>query len=39
MTFADRKALSTIASQSKVQDYRLDAIIENLVLSDLFSSR
>jgi hypothetical protein len=39
MTFSDRKTLAAIAAQSKAQEYRLETIIENLVLSDLFHSR
>ncbi len=39
MTFADRKALSAIAGQSKVQGYHLATLIEQLVTSDLFQKR
>jgi mono/diheme cytochrome c family protein/cytochrome c553 len=39
MTFGDRKALAMIAAQSKSEGYRLDDLIEHLVLSDLFQSR
>jgi hypothetical protein len=39
MTFADRKSLTTIAEQSKPDDYKLATLIENLVLSDLFQKR
>jgi len=39
MTFDDRKSLAAIAQQSKANDYALAALIESLVLSDLFQKR
>ena len=39
MTLDDRGALSALAKQSKAADYRLQAIVENLVLSDMFQKR
>lgn len=39
MTIDDRQALASIAQQSKAADYRLPAIIEALVCSDLFQKR
>jgi mono/diheme cytochrome c family protein len=39
MTFNDRKLLSAIAAQSRSQGYRLAALVEGLVLSDLFQKR
>ena len=39
MTIDDRSALAKLAQQSKAADYRLPAIIETLVLSDLFQKR
>jgi mono/diheme cytochrome c family protein len=39
MTFADRPELKHIADQTKPDDYRLSALIETLVLSDLFQKR
>ncbi len=39
MTFADRLALNEIAAKGKAQDYKLTALIEALVLSDLFQRR
>jgi mono/diheme cytochrome c family protein len=39
MTFNDRKLLSGLAAQSRSQDYKLAALVEGLVLSDLFQKR
>jgi hypothetical protein len=39
MTIDDRDALASLARQSKAADYRLPAIIEALVVSDLFQKR
>ncbi|HEX3133916.1 MAG TPA: DUF1592 domain-containing protein [Planctomycetota bacterium] len=39
MSFADRKLLADLAAHSKAQDYRLAALIEGLVTSDLFQKR
>jgi hypothetical protein len=39
MTFSDRKLLSGLAAQSRSQDYQLAALVEGLVLSDLFQKR
>ena len=39
MSVDDRAALQTLARQSKAADYKLPAIIEALVLSDLFQRR
>jgi hypothetical protein len=39
MTIDDRGALSALAAQSKAADYRLQTIVENLVLSELFQNR
>jgi hypothetical protein len=39
MTFSDRKLLSGLAAQSRSQDYKLAALVEGLVLSDLFQKR
>jgi len=39
MSVDDRKALQGIAKESKAADYHLPAIIESLVLSDLFQKR
>ena len=39
MTVDDRAALSALAKQSKASGYRLQAIMESLVLSDLFQKR
>ena len=39
MSVDDRAALQGLAKQSKAADYRLPAIIEDLVLSDLFQKR
>jgi mono/diheme cytochrome c family protein len=39
MTYTDRVELSKVAAASRVADYRLPAIIEALVLSDLFQRR
>jgi Protein of unknown function (DUF1592)/Protein of unknown function (DUF1588)/Protein of unknown function (DUF1585)/Protein of unknown function (DUF1587)/Protein of unknown function (DUF1595)/Planctomycete cytochrome C len=39
MSVDDRAALQSLAKQSKAADYRLPAIIEALVLSDLFQKR
>ena len=38
-TIDDHDALNKLAQQSKQADYRLPAIVENLVLSDLFQKR
>jgi len=39
MTFDDRKSLAAIAEQNKTDDYALAALVETLVLSDLFQKR
>ena len=39
MTIDDREELAKLADQSRAADYRLDAIVEALILSDLFQSR
>lgn len=39
MSIDDRAALASLARQSKAADYRLPAIVEALVLSDLFQKR
>ncbi len=39
MTVDDRARLAELARQSKAADYQVEAIIMNLVLSDLFQSR
>ncbi|HWE04434.1 MAG TPA: DUF1592 domain-containing protein [Tepidisphaeraceae bacterium] len=39
MTIDDRAALAGLARESKAADYRLEPIIEDLVLSDLFQRR
>ncbi len=39
MTVGDHDALLSLAKQSKAADYRLQAIVEALVLSDLFQQR
>ena len=39
MTFDDRAALNSIAKQSKSADYRLQSIVEFIVVSDLFQKR
>ncbi|WP_425618279.1 DUF1592 domain-containing protein [Anatilimnocola sp. NA78] len=39
MTIADRESLAAVAKQSKTADYKLQTVIENLVLSDLFQKR
>ena len=39
MTFDDRQALAALTAQSKTLEYRLPAIIEGLVMSDLFQQR
>jgi hypothetical protein len=39
MTFDDRAALTQIATQSKASNYKLRALLEALVLSDLFQNR
>jgi mono/diheme cytochrome c family protein len=39
MTVDDRRDLANIARQSKAADYRVEAIVEELVLSDLFQKR
>jgi hypothetical protein len=39
MSVDDRTALQSLAKQSKAADYKLPAIIETLVLSDLFQKR
>ena len=39
MTFADRPELKRIAEQTKPGDYQASALIEQLVLSDLFQKR
>ena len=39
MTVDDKAAIKAIAARSKLDEYRLRAILENLVLSDLFQKR
>jgi len=39
LTLSDRDALTALAKQSKAADYKLQSIIEALVLSDLFQQR
>ncbi|QDU25529.1 hypothetical protein ETAA8_05980 [Anatilimnocola aggregata] len=39
MTIADRESLAKVAKQSKTADYKLQSVVENLVLSDLFQKR
>jgi len=39
MSVDDRTALQNLAKQSKADDYQLPAIMEALVLSDLFQKR
>jgi hypothetical protein len=39
MTVDDRHALTELAKKSKERDYRLDIIVEELVLSELFKKR
>lgn len=39
LTFEDHDKLAAIAKESKAADYRLKAIVQALVLSDLFQSR
>lgn len=39
MTFDDRSAILELASQSKAGEYRVQRILESLVLSDLFQKR
>ncbi|MDQ3625143.1 MAG: hypothetical protein M3463_22145 [Verrucomicrobiota bacterium] len=39
MTIDDRGALANVARQSKAADYRLPAIVEAFVLSELFQKR
>ena len=39
MSFEDREDLAAIAKDSKAQDYRLRAVVEAFVLSDLFQKR
>jgi hypothetical protein len=39
MTIDDRAALSSLAKQGKAADYRVQSIVESLVLSDLFQKR
>ena len=39
MTFADRKALTILAEQSKAADYKLATLIEAFVLSEIFQKR
>ncbi len=39
MTIDDRRALATLAEQSKALDYRLKEIVEALVTSELFQTR
>jgi hypothetical protein len=39
MTFDDRRALATLANESRANDYRLSKMIESLVTSDLFRHR
>ena len=39
MTFDDRKSLAAVAHESKTNNYALSALIESLVLSDLFQKR
>jgi hypothetical protein len=39
MSVDDRKGLQELAKESKAADYHLPAIIESLVLSDLFQKR
>ena len=39
MTIDDRPDLAAIARQSKAADYKLDSIVEALVMSDLFQKR
>jgi hypothetical protein len=39
MTYDDRAALADIAAQGKAADFKLDALIEALVLSELFQRR
>lgn len=39
MAFNDREALAKLAAKTKAADYKLATIVEELVLSDLFSKR
>jgi hypothetical protein len=39
MTVDDRADLSSLAKQTKAADYRLQTVVETLVLSDLFQKR
>ena len=39
MTIDDRAQLAAVAEQSRAADYRLSALIEAFVLSDLFQRR
>jgi hypothetical protein len=39
MTVDDRSAISALAKQSKASDYRVQTIVEDVVLSDLFQRR